>query len=68
MASGGHSNMFQWVKDGIYTYGNTLIITEITATNGGLYECLVNNTAGDSSSDITIYGRTCTSHNRLHIV
>ena len=68
MASGGPSNMFRWVKDGIYIDGNTLNITEVTATDGGLYECVVNNTAGNSSANITIYGRTCISHNTLHIV
>ena len=31
-------------------------------------KCIVNNTAGDSSANITIYGRTCISHNTLHIV
>ena len=68
MASGGPSNMFHWVKDGICTDGNTLIITKVTATDGGFYECIVNNTAGDSSANITIYGRTCISNNTLHIV
>ena len=68
MASGGPSNIFRWIKDGIYTNGSTLIITEVTATDGGLYECIVNNTAGDSSANITIYGRTCISHNTLYIV
>ena len=68
MASGGPSNMFHWVNNGIYTDGNTLIITEVTATDGGLYDCIVNNTAGYSSANITIYGRTCISHNTLHIV
>ena len=61
-ASGGPSNMFLWVKDGIYTDGNTLTISEVAATDGGLYECVVNNTAGDSSANITIYGRTCISY------
>ena len=60
--------MFHWVKDGNYTYGNTLIITEVTATDGGLYECVVNNTVGNRSAIITIYGRTCISHNTLHVV
>ena len=68
MASGGPNNTFCWVKDGVYTDGNTLNITEVTATDGGLYECIVYNTAGNNSANITIYGRTCISCNTLHIV
>ena len=65
-ASGGPSNMFRWVKDGIYTDGNTLTISDVAATDGGLYECVVNNTAGDSSFNITIYGRTYISCDIVH--
>ena len=57
--SGGHDNMFQWYKDDIILEENTdniLIITNVTANDGGLYECVVNNTAGNSSANITIYG------------
>ena len=68
MTSGGPSNMFHWVKDGIDTYGSTLSINAITATDGGLYECVVNNTGGNSTAKITIYCRTCISHNTLYIV
>ena len=57
--SGGNDNMFQWYKDDIILEGNTdniLNITDVTADDGGLYECVVNNTAGNSSATITIYG------------
>ena len=57
-ASGGPSNMFHWVKDGIDIAGSILNITEVTADDGGIYECVVSNMAGDSSVNITIYGRT----------
>ena len=70
-ASGGPNNMFRWSKDGNLLDDGTdgiLNITDVTATDGGLYECVVNNTAGNSSANITIYGRTCISHNTLHIV
>ena len=69
-ASGGTSNMFLWVKDGIDITGSTdsmLNITGVTADEGGLYECVVNNEAGNSFASITIYGRTCISHNTLYI-
>ena len=62
-ASGGSNNMFYWFKDGVYLGGRTdgvLNITDVTADDGGLYECVVNNTAGNSSADITIYGMSFT--------
>ena len=57
--AGGHDNMFQWYKDNIMLEENTdsiLNITDVTTDDGGLYECVVNNTAGNSSANITIYG------------
>ena len=60
--SDGHDNMFQWYKDDIILEGNIdsiLNITDVTADDGGLYECVVNNTAGNSSANITIYGMSC---------
>ena len=63
-ASGGPDNMFHWYKDGSYLEGiadGILNITDVTADDGGLYECIVNNTAGSSFANITIYGRTCLS-------
>ena len=62
-ASGGPNNMFYWFKDGVYIDGSTdgiLNITDVTADDGGLYECVVNNAAGNNSADITIYGKSCT--------
>ena len=61
-SGGGHGNMFQWYKDDIILEGytnNVLNITDITADDGGIYECVVNNTAGNNSADITIYGMSC---------
>ena len=54
-------NTFSWFKDDVYLDGNTdgiLNITDVTADDGGLYECVVNNTAGSSSANITIYGES----------
>ena len=70
-ASGGTDNMFHWYKDGSYLEGVTdgiLNITDVTADDGGLYECIVNNTAGSSSANFTIYGRACISHNTQHML
>ena len=59
VSSDDPNNIFFWFKDGIYVDRNTdgiLNITDVTADDGGLYECVVNNTAGSSSANITIYG------------
>ena len=69
-ASGGANNMFQWFKAGDFLDGSTdgiLNITDVTAYDGGLYECVVNNTAGSSSADVTIYGMCCLAFYALHI-
>ena len=58
-SSGGDDNIFQWYKDDIMLEENIdsiLIITDVTADDGGLYECVVNSIAGNSSANITIYG------------
>ena len=71
-ASGGPNNTFYWFMGGVARLSQStdgiLNITDITATNGGVYECVVNNTAGNSSANITIYGRTCISHNILYAI
>ena len=68
---GGPDNMFYWFKDDILLQENTnnvLIITSVSAADGGLYECVVNNTAGDSSANVTIYGWFCVSLNTLYVL
>ena len=63
-ASGGPANMFRWFKDDVLLQGNNdnvLEITAVRAADGGLYECMVNNTAGNSTVNITIYGKSCLS-------
>ena len=69
-ASGGANNMFQWFKAGEFLDRSTdviLNITDVTAYDGGLYECVVNNTAGSSSANITIYGMYYLAFYTLHI-
>ena len=65
--SGGPNNMFRWLKDGMFegTTGNTLMINPVTANDGGIYECVVNNTAGKGSANITIYGM-CVIYPSIH--
>ena len=69
--SGGPDNTFSWFKDDILlqeSSDNILTITAINATDGGLYECVVNNMAGISSANITIYGKSCVLFNKFHEV
>ena len=60
-ASGGPNNLFRWFKDGVLLQenDNVLQISTVSAADGGLYECVVNNTAGNSIINITIYGESC---------
>ena len=70
-ASGGLNNFFYWFKDADFldqSSDGILNVGSVAATDGGLYECVVNNTAGNSSVDITIYGRACMSHNILYAI
>ena len=66
-ASGGPDNMFFWYKDDVLlqSSNNILNITAVSAADGGLYECVVSNTAGNSTADITVYGKSCLSLNTL---
>ena len=71
-ASGGPDNMLHWYKDNILLQENDeniLDITSVNAADGGLYECVVNNTAGNSTANVTIHGRSCyhLTHN-AHII
>ena len=47
-------NVFYWFKDDVLLQKNTdiLSITSVSAADGGLYKCVVNN----STANITIYG------------
>ena len=59
-ASGGPDNMFYWFKDNVFLeVSNFLNITTVSAADGGLYECVVNNTAGSSTANITVNGKSC---------
>ena len=60
-ASGGPANMLRWFKDDVLLEGSDDILefTAVSAANGGFYECVVNNTAGNSTANITLYGTSC---------
>ena len=67
--SGGPGNMVHWLKDNSFqgTTDNTLMINAVTADDGGIYQCVVNNTAGESSTEITIYGM-CVIYCLIHYI
>ena len=64
---GGPGNMVRWFKDNSFqgTTDNILMINAVTADDGGIYQCVVNNTAGESSTEITIYGM-CVIYRLIH--
>ena len=65
-ASANPDNMFFWYKGDVLlegSYENILELTAVSAADGGLYECVVNNTVGNGTANITIYGRYCLSLN-----
>ena len=65
--SGGPNNMLRWIKDGLFegTTDNILMINVVTIDDGGIYQCVVNNTAGENSTEITIYGM-CVIYRLIH--
>ena len=59
-ARGGPENVFKWQKNGADLPGEnqtTLQLTDIDATDGGEYTCVVSNAAGNDSANLTLYIR-----------
>ena len=57
-AQGGPDNTYQWQNDGedlMNETDATLIVSNITAMNGGNYTCVVSNAAGNDSVTAVLY-------------
>ena len=57
-AQGGPDNTYQWQKDGsdlMNETDTTLIVSNITAMNGGSYTCVVSNAAGNDSATAVLH-------------
>ena len=59
MALGGPGNMFSWTKvrdDRNITNDSELMLVDIMASDGGVYQCTVENLAGSENDTITLNG------------
>ena len=55
---GGPANTYEWIKDGVYLSGETsseLVVSDVTASDGGIYTCTVSNAAGNGSDSGSLY-------------
>ena len=53
---GGPDNIYAWMKnENIIGNESTLALTDIDASSGGSYTCLVSNAAGNDSASTTLY-------------
>ena len=55
---GGPGNYFTWIRqsDGMVVGNESqLTIIDLDAYDGGQYQCLVNNRAGNDTADVTLY-------------
>ena len=76
MALGGPGNLFSWTKlrdNGNITINDSeLMLVDIMASDGGVYQCTVENLAGSGNDTITLNGNCCNctymSHNQHMII
>ena len=73
MALGGPGNLFSWTKlrdnGNIIINDSELMLVDIMASDGGVYQCTVENLAGSENDTITLNGNCCNctytvSHNQ----
>ena len=64
MALGGPENMFSWTKvrdNAVVVNESELMLVDIMASDGGVYQCSVENQAGSENAIVTLNGK-------LHVV
>ena len=64
MALGGPGNMFSWIKvrnSAVVVSDSELMLVDIMASDGGVYQCSVENQAGSDNATVTLNGN-------LHVV
>ena len=56
-SKGGPNNYYQWLLNDTVLPGNSIFLnrTQVDATSGGSYTCIVKNIAGRDSSSLTLY-------------
>ena len=71
MALGGPENIFSWTKvrdNRNITNDSELMLVDIMASDGGVYQCTVKNLAGSENDTVTLNGNHCNctymSHNQ----
>ena len=59
MAMGGPENMFSWIKvrdNTVVVSDSELMLVNIMASDGGVYQCSVENLAGSDNATVTLNG------------
>ena len=65
MAFGGPGNMFSWTKvrdNRNITNNSELMLVDLMASDGGVYQCTVENLAGSENDTVTLNGNHCYSN------
>ena len=58
-ALGSPNNVFSWIRESdnmVVANGSELMLTDLMASDGGLYRCLVQNAGGTGSERVTLNG------------
>ena len=57
-STGGPNNIYRWLKNGENLHGqdsDTLTLSNVTASTGGIYTCMVSNIAGGSNASTFVF-------------
>lgn len=57
VGDGGPDNTLEWRRNGVViSNNNILVLTMITGSDGGMYQCIVTNGAGSENETSTLTG------------